>query len=183
MIGPGRVVLVVGPSGAGKDTLIAGVRAACTGDPLYVFPRRVVTRPGSDAEDNDSVDPASFERAVADGAFALWWRAHGNGYGIPIAIDGDIRAGRTVICNVSRTVVAPARQRYESVTAVGIAAPAAVLAARLAGRLRRSDGDLGQRLDRSAALERTFTADAVIDNSGPLENGVSDLFRIVRGCV
>jgi len=183
MIGPGCLILVVGPSGAGKDTLIAGVRAACAGDPRYVFPRRVVTRPASEAEDNDSIDPSSFERAIADGAFALWWYAHGNGYGIPIAIDDNIGAGRTVICNGSRTIVAPARQRYGSVTTVEITAPPAVLATRLAGRLRRSDGDLGQRLDRSAALERTFTADAVIDNSGPLENGVSDLFRIVRGCV
>ena len=52
-IGPGRLVLVVGPSGAGKDTLIAGARVKCLNNPTIVFPRRVVTRAASVAEDND----------------------------------------------------------------------------------------------------------------------------------
>ena len=100
LIGPGRLVLVVGPSGAGKDTLIAGARAACADDASVVFPRRVVTRPSSAAEDHDTMATDEFTQAVADGAFALWWEAHGNRYGIPSAIDDDIRAGRTVVCNV-----------------------------------------------------------------------------------
>lgn len=44
-IGPGRLVLVVGPSGAGKDTVLTLARDACRGTVL--FPRRVVTRPAS----------------------------------------------------------------------------------------------------------------------------------------
>ncbi|MGA7013248.1 MAG: phosphonate metabolism protein/1,5-bisphosphokinase (PRPP-forming) PhnN, partial [Pseudolabrys sp.] len=54
LIGPGRLVLVVGPSGAGKDTVITGAKAACAADSTFVFPRRVVTRPASDAEDHDT---------------------------------------------------------------------------------------------------------------------------------
>ena len=104
-IGPGRLVLVVGPSGAGKDTLIQGARESCANDPSVVFPKRVVTRPSSSAEDHDTMSDAAFTAAVADGAFALWWGAHGNQYGIPASIDADIRAGKTVVCNVSRTIV------------------------------------------------------------------------------
>src|SRR5450756_1114872 len=88
-IGPGRLVLVVGPSGAGKDTLIDAVRAACRDEAGVVFPRRVVTRPWSAAEDHDTISDASFDQAAANGAFALWWAAHGLNYGIPAAIDAD----------------------------------------------------------------------------------------------
>jgi ribose 1,5-bisphosphokinase len=70
-------VLVVGPSGAGKDTLLRLARSACAGDGDVVFPRRVVTRPASEAEDNQELSPAAFRQAHARGDFALHWEAHG----------------------------------------------------------------------------------------------------------
>ena len=179
-LGPGRLVLVVGPSGAGKDTLLKGARAACAYDPAVVFPRRVVTRPKSDAEDHDSIDAAAFERAAGDGAYALWWRAHGHGYGIPTSIDREIRAGRTVVCNVSRTIIDAARQRYGFVTVVEITAPEEVLQSRLASRHRSTDGDIAQRLERSAEVERLYSADIVIRNIGRPDGGVRRLIRAIR---
>jgi ribose 1,5-bisphosphokinase len=179
-LGPGRLVLVVGPSGAGKDTLLKGARAACAYDPAMVFPRRVVTRPKSDAEDHDSIDVAAFERAAGDGAYALWWHAHGNGYGIPSSIDRDIRAGRTVVCNVSRTVVDAARQRYGFVTVVAITAPEQVLQSRLASRQRTTDGNIAQRIERSAEVERLYAADIVIRNVGRPDGGIRRLIRAIR---
>jgi ribose 1,5-bisphosphokinase len=65
-----------------------------------------VTRATTKAEDHDSLDDAGFERARADGAFAFWWPAHGLRYGILHSVEDDIRAGLTVICNVSCGVVA-----------------------------------------------------------------------------
>ena len=63
-IGPGRLVLVVGPSGAGKDTLLRLAHAACIDDHEIVFPRRVVTRDSSAAEDNVAMSPDEFRRAA-----------------------------------------------------------------------------------------------------------------------
>ena len=176
--GPGRLVLVIGPSGAGKDTLIAKARAVCGGD--VVFPRRVVTRPPSGSEDNVQMSPAAFEQAAASGAFALWWRAHGLGYGIPIAIDRDIEAGRTVVCNVSRTIVTPARARYAQVVAVLVTAPREVIAQRLVARGRASDGRMADRLDRLDLPVGDLRPDVVIDNRGDPESGARRLVNTIH---
>ncbi|MGQ3357242.1 MAG: hypothetical protein ACT6XS_21655, partial [Phreatobacter sp.] len=86
-IGPGRLVLVVGPSGAGKDTLIAAARSRLASDEAVLFPRRIVTRPASAAEDNVEADEATFARIAEAGGFALTWSAHGHRYGIPAVVD------------------------------------------------------------------------------------------------
>ena len=169
-IGPGRLVLVVGPSGAGKDTVLSGARAACATDESIVFARRVVTRPAN-AEDHDSVSEAAFAVSLRDGAFALSWDAHGLRYGIPAEIDDDIRRGRTVVCNVSRGIVSDARERYAAVACALITAPDELLTARLAARSRASDASLGARLARST-LYAEFSADVVIDNDGAAEDAV-----------
>ena len=66
-IGPGRLVLVVGPSGAGKDTLIAGAKAGLADDASVVFPRRVVTRASGNGEDHDTLTVAEFDRSAQSG--------------------------------------------------------------------------------------------------------------------
>jgi len=175
LIGPGRLVLVVGPSGAGKDTLIAHARAACRGDARVVFPSRVVTRPPSDFEDNEFMPPSAFEQAAANGAFAIWWSAHGHMYGIPLAVDFDIEAGRTVVCNVSRTVVGVARGRYANVVTVLVTAPQDVLRSRLAARERASDGRVSDRMRRVELSDGNLRPDVIINNAGDPESGARKL--------
>src|SRR4051812_14926204 len=111
-IGPGRLILIVGPSGAGKDTLIDIARRHLAGDARVKFPRRVVTRPPSQFEDNIALTPAEFDAALGRGGFALHWQAHGHVYGVPKEINDDIRSGDTVAVNASRTIIADARRRY-----------------------------------------------------------------------
>jgi len=177
-IGTGKFVLVVGPSGAGKDTVIAGAKAACGGDPSIVFPRRVVTRPATDAEDHDSMSDPDFDCAVKNSMFAFWWHAHGLKYGIPQIANNDVRVGRTVVCNVSRAIVAEVRARYARVDAVLVTAPAGILSSRLAGRSRETDGPFAQRIERNASFKH-FRADYVIENIGAADAAVKTLLDVI----
>jgi ribose 1,5-bisphosphokinase len=176
-IGPGRLVLVVGPSGAGKDTLIGSARVACRGVSGIVFPRRIITRPSSAAEDHGTISAPAFDQAAAEGAFAIWWSAHGLRYGIPGAIDADLQAGRTVVCNVSRTVVTQVRKRYANVVVVLVTAPPDLLAARLADRARGSDGDVLHRISR--AVEADLNADVTIENVGTVERATAEFLNAI----
>jgi ribose 1,5-bisphosphokinase len=179
-IGPGRLILVVGPSGAGKDTLIGLAKAACADDGNVAFPRRVVTREASAFEDNEQTSFEGFRLAVSRGEFAVHWEAHGHGYGLPRTIEADIRAGRTVVANVSRTVVEAMRRAYADVVVVSISAPPEVLAERLSARARGSDGQLADRLGR--VVDGVAAApDVTIVNVGNVEARAQELVRIIRG--
>jgi ribose 1,5-bisphosphokinase len=164
-------VLVVGPSGAGKDTLLRLARTALAHDPRYVFPQRLVTRPPSADEDNAPIDGETFDRGEAEGCFALSWRAHGLGYAIPGEAGRLAAEGRVVVCNVSRRIVEKARGCFPGTRVIEITAPREVLAQRLAARGRAEDGDLAARLTRRESVE----PDLRIDNSGPLERGAAQL--------
>jgi ribose 1,5-bisphosphokinase len=179
-IGPGRLVLVVGPSGAGKDTLLGLARAACAEDRNIVFPRRVVTREASAFEDNAHFSHDAFERALAEDAYAMHWEAHGHRYGLPRSIDEEIRAGRTVIVNVSRTVIGAMRRAYADVVVVSITAPPLVLAERIAMRSRGSDGRIEQRLGRTVE-DAAALPDVTIMNVSSAEYHARQLVRIIKG--
>ncbi len=177
---PGRLVLVVGPSGAGKDTLIDLARERCDGDARIVFPRRVVTRETSGDEFNLAATPAEFAAARARGDFVLAWEAHGLGYGVPRSIIDDTARGRVVVVNVSRTVITVARDCFARIVVVLVTAPPEILAARLAARARGSDGDLGARLRRSEGLA-PVAADVTINNVGAAVDHAGELLAVVRG--
>ncbi|WP_165644432.1 phosphonate metabolism protein/1,5-bisphosphokinase (PRPP-forming) PhnN, partial [Oharaeibacter diazotrophicus] len=123
----GRFVAVVGPSGAGKDTLIAAARSRLAGDDRVVFVRRVVSRADGGNEDHDTLDAACFPAAIAAGAFALHWGAHGLFYGIPARAVADVAAGRIVVANLSRGALDRARAVFPALTVVAVTCPTAVL--------------------------------------------------------
>jgi ribose 1,5-bisphosphokinase len=179
-IGPGRLILVVGPSGAGKDTLLGLARTACADDPKIVFPRRFITRQASASEDNEEVSAGSFQEALARDEYAMHWEAHGHRYALSRAIDDDIRAGRTVVANVSRTVVAAMRRAYADVVVVLITAPPNVLAERLAMRGRNSDGRIEHRLHRTMD-DAVAAPDVSIVNVSSAEYHARQFIRIVKG--
>lgn len=171
---PGTLVLVVGPSGSGKDTLLRLARIGLAGDGRFVFPRRVVTREAiAELEDHRSVDRAGFEALRRQGGFALDWEAHGLGYGIPAGIADDLAAGRTVVCNGSRQMIGAAAERFPSCHVLYVDAPPTIRARRLASRGRENAAEIAARLRREAAPPSQPIPATSIDNAGPLAIGAT----------
>jgi ribose 1,5-bisphosphokinase len=177
-IGPGRLILVVGPSGAGKDTLLGLAKAACGDHRNIVFPRRAITRQASASEDNEEVSAGMFEAALARDEYAMHWEAHGHRYALSRAIDDEIRAGHTVVANVSRTIIAAMRRAYVEVVVISITAPPNVLAERLAMRSRSSDGNIEHRLGRTVD---EAAPDVTIVNTGSADFHARQLVRAIKG--
>lgn len=176
----GAFVAVVGPSGAGKDTLIEHAKAALADEPLVDFVKRVITRlSDGQTEDHDTLEDAEFVAAQAAGAFALAWEAHGLRYGLPVGVDRAIENGHVAIANVSRGVLPALRQRYANVAVVEVTADPEILAARLAGRGRESSGEILARLARTISCDTTGSSIA-LDNSGPKEIAGDRLVAIIR---
>lgn len=176
MILRGTLFLIVGPSGSGKDTLIAAARERL--DDGYVFPRRAITRPaGAGGEDHVAEDEASFEACERAGNFALSWRSHGLAYGIPASIASDLKLGKHVVINVSRTVVADARARFKPSRVILVTAPPDVLRARLVARGREDKAGIAERLERAPPVD----ADATVVNDGPLETAVQAFLMALKG--
>ena len=175
------LVLVVGPSGVGKDTLLDGARTVLVDDPGVVFPRRQITRPAeAGGEDHIPISEAEFAARDAAGGYALAWQAHGLSYGLAADIEADLAAGRTVVANVSRQVLEAARRRYGAVRVVSVTADAQVLAERLRQRGRESEADIARRLARAEAVEVAGDDVTVLRNDGPPQDGVDQLVAAIR---
>jgi ribose 1,5-bisphosphokinase len=165
----GTFVAVVGPSGVGKDSLIGFARSQLETSGRVVFVRRVVTRPADGgSEDHASMDENAFVEAEARGEFALSWAAHGLRYGLPAALEADLKAGRAVVANLSRGMIPALLARYPQTLVVSVTAERDVIAQRLAQRGRETPESIQLRLDRSVG-EGLRSGTVQIDNSGVLE--------------
>jgi phosphonate metabolism protein PhnN/1,5-bisphosphokinase (PRPP-forming) len=176
------LVGVVGPSGAGKDTLMDGARAALAGNARFVFARRVITRPAeAGGEDHQPATADEFARMREKGDFALWWDAHGLSYGIPARFAADSGQGRAVVANLSRGVLAEAAARFPLLV-LEITAPLELRAARLAARGRESVDDVARRLSREAPLPEGLDIRRVVNDGSP-DQGIAAVVAVLRGAM
>ena len=180
-MGDGVFVAVVGPSGAGKDSLISYARRRLGGEGAIEFVRRVVTRQSDGAtEDHDSLAEEEFSAAEARGEFALSWRAHGLSYGLPARVDRGIESGHVMVANLSRAAIPALNRRYANVVIVEVMADPEILASRIAGRARESAGDVASRLARQARIDAGDATVVRLDNGGALEIAGERLVDLLR---
>lgn len=177
----GCFVAIVGPSGAGKDSLIAYARQALAGDSHFMFVRRMVTRAGNAFEDHDTIDRDAFAKGHAEGSFALSWLAHGLGYAVPADTVAAVEQGAVAICNLSRAALSDAQARFPRVQIVSVTVPVDVLATRLAARGRETAEAIAERLNREGACDVAFKADLTLRNDRALSETGEELVAFLRG--
>ena len=148
----GFLVVVVGASGAGKDTAMRAARPLL---PDVTFVRRTITRPREAergrGEDHEPVSEAAFAERERDGGFAVTWDAHGLRYGIPGDVPARLRRGETALVNGSRDALGAIDAAFapECVRVIEVTASAAIRARRLAGRGREDATAIEARLERA----------------------------------
>ncbi|NNU80344.1 phosphonate metabolism protein/1,5-bisphosphokinase (PRPP-forming) PhnN [Halovulum dunhuangense] len=178
----GRLFLLVGPSGAGKDSVLSGLTARLRPEDNVALARRLITRPviPGAPEQHVAVTPEVFARLRAAGAFALDWDSHGLSYGIGTEVEAWLDCGLSVIANGSRGALDQARTRFGArLTVVHLTAAPAILAARLAGRGRETRAEIEARLERAATLDAGLGPRVTIRNEGPLEEAIAAFHALV----
>jgi len=166
-----RLIAVVGPSGVGKDSVMAGLNKAM---PKMHLVRRVITRaPGLGGEDYDAVSVAEFKAMAARGAFAVHWRAHGLFYGIPISVHSHLNAGTDCLVNFSRSALTEAARIFPRLMVLNVTARPETLARRLAARGREAEAEIAARLAQADKPLPDGLNVFQLPNDGPLADTVA----------
>jgi len=170
-----RLIVVVGPSGAGKDSVLQAWRRQLPEADAPVQVRRVITRPADPhGENHEPIDEPAFARMSLSGELAFWWSAHGLHYGVRRSSLAPLAEGRWVVMNGSRGHLPQLRRRAPDAHVVEVTAPPEVLARRLAGRGREGAEAVAARLARETPDSE---ASLVVSNTGDVAEAVQVLHR------
>lgn len=161
-----QIVLIVGASGTGKDSLLRSARSYYQNDPRFCFARRYITRPADANEDNFYIDRAGFQILKNHGYFITDWSANGNLYGIPWSATENCPEA-TLFCSVSRTAIRSFEKQFPQVSAIQITARPEMLLDRLTKRGREDSDAIKKRIARAQEPCRAKNL-ILFDNTAPL---------------
>lgn len=174
-----RLVYFMGPSGAGKDSLLDWLRAQLPEHFPLRWARRTISRPmGTGGEAHESVTPHEFAVLREAETFALHWEANGLCYGIRHEELSHLMAGGWVLLNGSRAYLPQALERCPQMAAVHITASPEVLRHRLLARGREPADQVEARVQRALAFEVPVgVAGIEVHNNGALDDAGRKLLK------
>ncbi|WP_076999972.1 phosphonate metabolism protein/1,5-bisphosphokinase (PRPP-forming) PhnN [Variovorax sp. KK3] len=172
-----RLVYVMGPSGAGKDSLIAWLQEHLPPHlPLHLA-RRTITRPTRQGDEaHHSVSEQAFALLHQAQAFALDWQANGLRYGVRHDEIEPLHRGHWVLVNGSRAYLPQALLKFPQLTVVHVTASIDVLRQRLAARGRETPEWVEARVQRAMVFQPPANA-IEVRNDGALAEAGAQLVR------
>ena len=172
----GKLFVIVGASGVGKDTLLNEIKRKLTN---FHFVKRYITRTlDKNSEDHIPISNTDFQNKVKDGFFAINWQAHSLSYGIPKDIEDELKKGINVIFNGSRLALKQIREDYPDSKIICITASKKSIESRLISRNRESKDEIKKRLNREVGKLPSDTI--YVKNDIDLETGVKNLINALN---
>lgn len=166
-----KIVLIVGASGVGKDTLLRNIKDKVKAN----FLKRYITREPDNNESNYYIDEDAFLALKEKNYFISSWKAHGNHYGIA---KEHIKEGLSII-SISRGAVEDFEKVFDEVITINITLPKELMIRRLHDRGRESIDEILKRVER-ASKEVEATNLIEFDNSDTLENSSKKFIQLIK---
>ncbi len=148
----GQLILLTGPSGVGKGTLLQALRRRYPDLPVSVSTTTRAPRPGEvEGEDYYFVSRQQFQGLIEQGALLEWAEFAGNYYGTPKApVLEKLAAGQRVILEIELQGARQVRQTFPEALQVFVLPPSlAELEHRIRQRGQDSEAAIARRLSRA----------------------------------
>ncbi|MFM9993554.1 MAG: phosphonate metabolism protein/1,5-bisphosphokinase (PRPP-forming) PhnN [Burkholderiaceae bacterium] len=178
----GKIIYVIGPSGAGKDSLMKWVLQHKSASMNFHWAKRIVTRHPTEGEGTDEyVSAESFEKLLSSHMLAMHWSAHDIEYGILKSDLLCIESDTMVFINGSRSYLSQAIELFPKLCAVHITASAKTLEQRLYQRARESQDKILARLSRPELARPDLNIPWLeMLNEGSLEDGGNKILSFLN---
>ncbi len=124
-MGTGKLIVLTGPSGVGKGTLLRSLLKRHPDLYLSISVTTRAPRPGEvHGKDYYFVSRSTFKRMVANGELLEWAEFAGNGYGTPRdPVEEQIRQGKWVILEIELQGARQIRQTFPEALRIFILPP------------------------------------------------------------
>jgi len=167
-----KIILIVGASGVGKDTLLKTIKTKTKAHLVS----RYITRKPDKSEDNFFVDKDSFLLLKQNGFFVSTWEAHGNHYGIA---KNQIISNEVSIISISRGAIEDFEKAFEDVVTINVTLSREALRRRLLSRNRETNEQITDRMNREYKQIKGKNL-IEFDNSKNIKRSSEEFLNLIR---